>query len=343
MPFFMRFIDEAKITVKAGDGGRGCVSFRREKYVPRGGPDGGDGGKGGDVIIRATAAKSTLLDFKYRQRFIASNGGHGEGNKRTGASGKDLVIKVPIGTIVRDASTDEILADLTENGQQVIVAKGGLGGKGNARFATPVDRTPRYAQPGTLGEERVLLLELKLLADVGIVGLPNVGKSTFLSRISAAKPKIADYPFTTLAPQLGVVTFDEEDLIFADIPGILEGAHNGVGMGTRFLRHIERTSLLFHIIDVSQETEERAWQNYNILNRELFLYNEKLVKKPQVVGIGKADLQETKDKLPAVLEFFGKKGIRVFPFSAITGEGVDLVLKELHSKYKELKTERKKS
>ncbi|MCX7816883.1 MAG: GTPase ObgE [Syntrophales bacterium] len=339
----MRFIDEAKIKVKAGNGGRGCVSFRREKYIPRGGPDGGDGGKGGDVIIRATSAKHTLLDFKYRQHFTAKNGGHGEGNKRTGANGEDLVINVPLGTIVRDASTGEIIADLTEDGQTVIVAKGGLGGKGNARFATPVDKAPRYAQPGLPGEEKDLILELKLIADVGIVGLPNVGKSTFLSRISAARPKIADYPFTTLAPHLGVVSFnDEDDLVFADIPGILEGAHNGVGMGVRFLRHIERTSILFHIIDISQITKEAAWNNYKILNKELSLYDENLAKKPQVVGIGKIDIPETKDKLPAVIDFFGKEGIRVFPFSAITGEGVDLVLREILSKFKELKSQRRR-
>ena len=326
----MKFIDEAKIYVKAGDGGRGCVSFRREKFVPHGGPDGGDGGRGGDVIIRGSLSRRTLLDYKYRQHHVAKHGGHGEGSKRTGRDSEDVEIVVPVGTVVRDAETGELLADLTADGATFIVAKGGMGGRGNARFATATRQVPRFAQPGIPGEERWIILELKLLADVGIIGLPNVGKSTFISTVSAARPKIADYPFTTLVPHLGVVQYGEGDsFVIADIPGLIEGAHMGQGMGTRFLRHIERTAVLLHIIDISPEDHEGAWRDYELINRELEQFNPDLLKKPQVVAIGKIDLTITRERMKKDIDIFAKKGIKLFTFSAATGEGVQALLREL--------------
>lgn len=326
----MKFIDEAKIYVKAGNGGRGCVSFRREKFVPHGGPDGGDGGHGGDVIVRASLSRRTLLDFKFRQHHVAKNGGDGEGSKRTGKDSDDVEIIVPVGTIVRDADTGECLADLTINGDSFTVAKGGMGGRGNARFATATHQTPRFAQPGIPGEERWITLELKLLADVGIVGFPNVGKSTFISRVSAARPKIADYPFTTLVPHLGVVQYGEHDsFVIADIPGLIEGAHEGTGMGVRFLRHIERTSVLLHIIDVSPEPHQDAWHDYQLINRELELFSPDMLKKKQVVAISKLDLPVTRERWRNAVDSFAQKGIRLFAFSAATGEGVPELCREL--------------
>jgi GTP-binding protein len=326
----MKFIDEAKIYVKAGDGGRGCVSFRREKFVPRGGPDGGDGGHGGDVVIHASLSRRTLLDFKYRQHHVAKHGGHGEGSKRTGRDSADVKIVVPVGTIVRDASTGETLADLTADGTIFIVAKGGMGGRGNARFATATRQVPRFAQPGIPGEERWITLELKLLADVGIIGLPNVGKSTFISRVSAARPKIADYPFTTLVPHLGVVQYgDHESFVIADIPGLIEGAHEGLGMGMQFLRHVERTSVLLHIIDISTESYQSAWHYYELINRELELFSPDMLKKQQVVTIGKLDLPVTRERMKKDIDTFARKGIKLLTFSAATGEGVPDVLREL--------------
>jgi GTP-binding protein len=326
----MKFIDEAKIYVKAGDGGRGCVSFRREKFVPRGGPDGGDGGHGGDVVVRASASRRTLLDYKFRQHHVAKHGGHGEGAKRSGRDSEDVEIPVPVGTIVRDAQTGEILGDLTSDGESFIVAKGGMGGRGNARFATATRQAPRFAQPGIPGEERWITLELKLLADVGIIGLPNVGKSTFISRVSAARPKVADYPFTTLVPHLGVVRFTEDDtFVVADIPGLIEGAHEGLGMGTRFLRHVERTSVLLHILDISDESHRGAWRNYELINRELGLFSPDLLKKPQVVAIGKTDLPLTRERMKKEIDFFAKKGIELLAFSAATGEGIPALLREI--------------
>ncbi len=326
----MKFIDEAKIYVKAGDGGRGCVSFRREKFVPRGGPDGGDGGHGGNVVIRASLSRRTLLDFKFRQHHVAKHGGHGEGSKRTGRDSADVEIVVPVGTIVRDASTGETLADLTADGTVFIVAKGGMGGRGNARFATATRQVPRFAQPGIPGEERWITLELKLLADVGIIGLPNVGKSTFISRVSAARPKIADYPFTTLVPHLGVVQYgDHESFVIADIPGLIEGAHEGLGMGMQFLRHVERTAALLHLIDISTESYESAWHDYELINRELELFSPDMLKKKQVVAIGKLDLPVTRERMKKDIDTFARKGIKLFVFSAATGEGVPEVLREL--------------
>jgi GTP-binding protein len=326
----MKFIDEAKIYVKAGDGGRGCVSFRREKFVPRGGPDGGNGGRGGDVIIRAESSHRTLLDLKYKQHHVAKHGGHGKGSDRTGKDSPDVEIIVPVGTLVKDLDTGELLADLAVEGQSCIVAKGGAGGKGNAWFATSTNQAPRYAQGGINGEERWINLELKLLADVGIIGLPNVGKSTFISKVSAAKPKIADYPFTTLVPHLGVVKYGtQETFVIADIPGLIKGAHEGMGMGTRFLRHIERTSVLLHILDISDESCSDAWQNFETVNRELALFSPALMEKPQVVAINKIDLPATRERLKKEIDIFKKNGVEILAFSAVTGKGIDTVINEI--------------
>jgi GTP-binding protein len=317
----MKFIDEVKIYVKAGGGGKGCVSFRREKFVPRGGPDGGDGGKGGDVILRAVHSHRTLLDLKYRQHQTAKRGGHGEGGGRTGRSTDDVVVAVPVGTLVKDADTGEVLADLTADGQSFIAAKGGIGGRGNARFATAGNRAPRFAQDGIPGEERTLLLELKLLADVGIIGMPNVGKSTFISKVSAARPKIADYPFTTLTPNLGVVRLDEDTaFVVADIPGLIPGASEGLGMGIRFLRHVERTTLLLHILDITKDSDPLG--DFESINRELARFSPELARKPQVVGVNKLDLPATQAKIKKEIDNFKRKGLEIIAFSAVTGEGV---------------------
>jgi GTP-binding protein len=334
----MKFIDEVKIFVKAGDGGKGCISFRREKFVPRGGPDGGEGGKGGTVIVCASMNHRTLLDLKYRQHHVAKHGGHGQGSKKTGRNAEDVEILVPVGTIVRHADTGEILADLTADGQSYIVARGGIGGKGNAWFATATHQAPRFAQDGLKGEEGWIKLELKLLADVGIIGLPNVGKSTFISKVSAARPKIADYPFTTLVPNLGVVKYGNfESFVIADIPGLIEGAHEGVGMGTRFLRHIERTTVLLHLLDISEESFGNAWYDYETVNRELTFFSPKLTEKPQVVAINKLDLTLTRERIKKAIDIFGKNGIEVLAFSAITGEGIQSVI---HAITKELKLQK---
>jgi GTP-binding protein len=331
----MKFIDEAKIYVKAGDGGRGCVSFRREKYIPKGGPDGGDGGKGGDVIIRASQSRRTLLHLKFNQHHVAKRGSHGEGSNKTGRNGKDVEIIVPVGTIVKDTETDGIFTDLNKDGQTYIIAKGGIGGRGNARFATSTNRAPRYAQDGMEGEERWIKLELKLLADVGIIGFPNVGKSTLISRISAAKPKIADYPFTTLTPNLGVVKYgDFESFVIADIPGLIEGAHRGMGLGTKFLRHIERTSVLLHMIDISKDSYTSAWQDFETINGELIRFDPALAEKEQIVAINKLDLPLTRERIETEIDTFKKKDIKVFPISAVTGEGVDGLIWEIAKKLK---------
>jgi GTPase len=331
----MKFIDEAKIFVKAGDGGKGCISFRREKFVPRGGPDGGTGGKGGDVIIRAAVSHRTLLDLKYRQHHVAKHGGHGKGNNRTGRDSEDVEILVPVGTIIRDADTGEILADLTAHGHFFVVAKGGIGGKGNAWFTSSTHQTPRFAQDGITGEERWIRLELKLLADVGIIGLPNVGKSTFISKVSAARPKIADYPFTTLVPNLGVVKYGNfESFVVADMPGLIEGAHTGIGMGTRFLRHIERTAILLHILDISGESYD-AWGDFRTVNHELACFGPGLIEKPQVVAVNKIDLPVTRERMKKVIDIFEKNGLNLLTFSAATGEGIQTVLYEIVNKLKQ--------
>lgn len=319
----MRFIDEADIYVKAGDGGRGCVSFRREKYVPKGGPDGGNGGKGGSVIILADARLSSLLDFRYKKEFVAERGQHGMGSLCSGRDGDDLVLKVPAGTVIKNAETGEILADMVEDGQKYLACKAGRGGKGNAHFATSTHQTPRFAQPGEPGEEKRLRLELKLLADVGIIGFPNAGKSTLISHISAAKPKIADYPFTTLVPNLGVVKYgDFGGFVVADIPGLIEGAHEGKGLGIKFLKHTERTRLFIHVLDLSPDTKRDPLHDYEIVNRELQAFNPELAGRPQVVALNKIDITEAGEALSGLLKFFERLGIKVFPISAATGKGL---------------------
>ncbi|MEW6616083.1 MAG: GTPase ObgE [Thermodesulfobacteriota bacterium] len=318
----MKFIDEVKIFVKSGDGGRGCVSFRREKFVPKGGPDGGDGGKGGDIILEASTRLSTLLDLQYQQHYLAKRGVHGKGKNQHGKDAPDLIITVPVGTLVKDED-NTVIKDLISEGERVTVAKGGRGGKGNARFATSTNRTPRYAEEGERGKETWLKLELKLLADVGIIGLPNTGKSTLISKISAAKPKIADYPFTTLIPTLGVVAYgDYKSFVIADIPGLIKGANLGAGLGTRFLRHIEKTSLLLHLIDISEANHRDSIDDFNTINNELALYSPSLANKPQIIAINKMDISESKDNFPMVKERFKRLGIEIFPISAITGKGI---------------------
>ncbi|MGD9414639.1 MAG: GTPase ObgE [Desulfobacterales bacterium] len=287
----MKFIDEAMITVQSGDGGRGCVSLRREKYVPRGGPDGGDGGKGGDVILKSSLHRRTLYPFQFKRQFKAEKGAHGQGKQKTGRNGSDLIIEIPPGTLVKDTATGEVIKDFTTTGESFTVVKGGRGGLGNARFKTSTNRTPRYAQPGEAGQTRQLKLELKLLADVGIIGLPNAGKSTLISVISSASPKVANYPFTTLTPTLGVVETEWGDpFVVADIPGLIEGAHEGAGLGTQFLRHIERTRILIHLVDAGGLDPKHPRDHYETVNRELKSFNPQLTEKPQIVALNKMDL-----------------------------------------------------
>lgn len=325
-----QFIDEVIVSARAGHGGAGCVSFRREKYIPFGGPDGGDGGKGGDVVFEVSTSVSTLLDLRLHPHQRAGRGGHGMGKDRHGANGKDLSIPVPPGTVVRDADTGEILADLTEAGERVVLLRGGRGGQGNARFATSTNKAPKFAQPGEPGEERRLKLELKLLADVGLFGFPSVGKSSFIAKISAARPKIADYPFTTLTPNLGVVNYKNfRSFVVADIPGLIEGAHRGAGLGHRFLKHVERTRLLVHILDVSHIPERDPVREYHALNRELLLFDKQLSEKPQVVVVNKIDLPEVRDALLELTPVFAGLGVTLFPVSAATGEGIPDLLDEI--------------
>lgn len=312
----MTFVDRAKIRVKAGHGGSGCVSFRREKFVPKGGPDGGDGGAGGSVILIGDPNLSTLLDFKYRPSFQAQRGEHGKGSNKFGKSGADFQIKVPLGTVIKDADTGEVIADITEEETPIVVAKGGRGGRGNARFVSATNQAPRDWEPGEHGEEKTLLLELKLIADVGLVGFPNAGKSTLISKLSAAKPKIADYPFTTLQPNLGIVRYrDEGSFVIADIPGIIEGAHSGKGLGLEFLRHIERTKVLVYLIDCCGED---PISDYETLLQELREHNPNLLERPQIVVLTKIDLQPEE-----TFDTFEKKVSRtIFKISSVTGEGL---------------------
>lgn len=329
----MKFVDYVKIHIKAGDGGRGCVSFRREKYVPRGGPDGGDGGNGGNVIIKASSELHTLLDHKYQKTYKAKRGQHGKGSKMKGKDGEDLIIKVPVGTVVKDADTEEILADLDKEDKTFIAARGGKGGFGNAHFATPINQAPKFAQPGKRGEERWIILELKLLADVGLIGLPNAGKSTLLSVISSANPKIADYPFTTLTPVLGVVKYgDYKSFVVADIPGLIEGAHKGVGLGHQFLRHVERTSLLVHLVDISDHLESDPVQDFEKIQIELGLYNPQLTKKPFIVVGTKTDLAFEGKRLEKLRSYCQQKGIDFFSISAVKKERIDELIKYLADK-----------
>lgn len=320
----MRFVDEAKITVASGAGGRGCVSFRREKYVPRGGPNGGDGGKGGDVVFTALEGMTSLLDFRYKRLFKAKRGQHGMGKDCHGRNGEETILKIPVGTLIKDFETDEVLADLTKDGESFVCAKGGRGGKGNAHFKSATNRAPKFAQPGEEGIERTLKLELKLLADVGIIGFPNAGKSTFISRISAAKPRVADYPFTTTVPNLGLVSFgDYKSFVVADIPGLVKGAHKGKGLGTRFLKHIERTSLFIHMLDLSPDTGREPRDDYEVINNELSAFDPALMERPSVVVLNKIDLDKDGERARDLLNYFADKGIKVFKISAVTGEGID--------------------
>ncbi len=334
----MQFVDYVKIYVKAGDGGRGCISFRREKYVPRGGPDGGDGGRGGHVIFMATDTLNTLLDLRYQREYRARRGQHGMGKKMHGKDGEDLIISVPVGTVVKDGDTGDILIDLDSNGTGAVIAKGGKGGLGNAHFATPVRQAPRFAQPGEKGEERWLILELKLLADVGLIGLPNAGKSTLLSSVSSARPKIADYPFTTLRPVLGVVKLEDyRSFVVADIPGLIEGAHRGTGLGFQFLRHVERTAILLHLVDVSEMAHGDPVENFEKINRELKLYSEVLISKPQAVAGTKTDIAGNNERLRRMKEYCRTKDIDFFPVSAATGEGIANLLSYLSAKLESMK------
>ncbi len=322
------FYDEVKIYVKGGDGGNGIVAFRREKYVPRGGPSGGDGGRGGSVILEADASLTTLVDFRYRSHYRAERGQHGQGKNKHGRSAADLLLRVPAGVVVREAETGQVLADLVRDGQQVVVAAGGRGGRGNARFVSATDRAPTFAEKGAPGEERWLILELKLLADVGLVGLPNAGKSTLLARISAARPKIADYPFTTLTPVLGVVRADEtRSFVVADIPGLIEGAHQGAGLGLKFLRHIERTRVLVHVLDVSLPAEE-ILSNWTTVNNELEQYNPELARRSQVIAANKIDIPGGEAGVASLQERLNDS-CPIFPIAAATGAGIEPLIYHL--------------
>lgn len=315
----MQFIDQALVSVKAGNGGNGVISFRREKFVPKGGPDGGNGGNGGHVLIRADKQLNTLLDFRYKRHYQAENGEHGRGKNQTGKTGVDTILKVPCGTLVRDAQTNELLADLVGPGDEVVVARGGRGGKGNQEFATPTNQAPRIAEPGTPGTERELQFELKLLADVGLVGFPNAGKSTLISVISAAKPKIADYPFTTLAPNLGIVRYAlSKSFTVADIPGLIEGAHEGKGLGTQFLRHIERTRVLVFLIEAISKDPKK---DYIVLLNELAGHNPSLTKKPKIVALTKMDLFD-EGMIKSMKKISFGRGVPVFRISAVSRDGV---------------------
>lgn len=318
------FFDRTKIFVKAGDGGSGASSFRREKYVPLGGPNGGDGGRGGDIILEADEGLRTLVDFRYRSHYKADRGEHGKGKDQHGKGAEDLILRIPAGTVIKNA-TGEILVDLTKHGQRFTVAKGGRGGRGNARFISNLNKAPTVAEKGEPGEETWILLELKLLADVGLVGFPNVGKSTLISRVSAARPKIADYHFTTLVPNLGVVAIDEQSFVMADIPGIIEGAHTGAGLGHEFLRHIERTRLLLHILDISGSEGRDPIEDFKTINEELKLYSPILAERPMIVVPNKIDISDSQEKLSLLKEEI-QNDFEIFPISAVTGEGIEQLL-----------------
>lgn len=327
----MKFVDEAIITVRSGDGGRGCTSFRRERYIERGGPDGGDGGDGGHVILKIDESKRTLFDYRRQKLLLAKNGEGGKGKQKHGKNGSHFTILLPPGTIVSNADTNEIIIDLTDTADEYIVAHGGMGGRGNKRFASSTNRAPRYSQPGIPGVELKLKLELKLLADVGLVGLPNAGKSTLISKISAARPKIADYPFTTLTPILGMVEPNfGEPFAVADIPGLIEGAHEGTGLGISFLKHIERTGILVHLIDSFQIEPDFPLKAFNLINNELSKHSQTLAQKAQIVVLNKTDLPDTKDKIEAFKNDL--KDIQVLTISAVTGEGVKELINLLATK-----------
>ncbi|HEY1306862.1 MAG TPA: GTPase ObgE [Vicinamibacterales bacterium] len=326
------FVDEVDIHVTAGSGGNGCLSFRREKYVPRGGPDGGDGGAGGSVYITAVPTKNTLIDFRYHPEFKAGRGRHGQGSNRTGQAADDLEINVPIGTLVyaRNGHESHLLADLTHEGQRVLIARGGRGGRGNAQFVSSTNRAPRRTEPGEAGEEKALRLELKLLADVGLVGFPNAGKSTLISRISAARPKIANYPFTTLTPNLGVVSLsDDRSFVVADVPGLIKGAHEGHGLGDRFLRHVERTKVLVHLVDVSSASGRDPVEDFETIRDELHQFDPALATKPHIVAANKIDALDEPARLDALTRHVRALALPFFPISGVTGEGLDDLLEAM--------------
>ncbi len=326
----MKFIDEAEITVRSGDGGAGCVSFRRERYIPKGGPDGGDGGKGGDVLIKTTRRFHSLYDFESRRYFKAQNGGAGSGRNKSGKKGLDVLILVPLGTMIWDLETGELLADLVLDNHQIVLVEGGAGGKGNKHFATSTHRTPRFAQEGQKGVEKRLKLELKLIADIGIIGLPNAGKSTLLSRLSSAHPKIAKYPFTTTTPNLGAMMLDEDQsLILADIPGLIEGASSGRGLGHKFLQHIERTNILLHVLDIHRFRRRDILRDFSTVQKELRVYHPSLINKDQVIALNTIDIASVKGRaIEETCHVFRDRGYVCQAISALTGEGID-ELKEL--------------
>ena len=319
------FVDQAKVRVQGGGGGDGCMSFRREKFVPRGGPDGGDGGKGGNVVIRSDASLQTLLDLRYHSFTIAERGVHGKGKNMHGKRGKDAVLRVPAGAIIRDSDTQEILWDFHRDGDTFIAARGGRGGAGNARFATSTNRAPRRTTPGQPGEDRWLFVELKLIADVGLLGFQNAGKSTLISALSSAKPKIADYPFSTLTPNLGVVElFDYQTCVMADIPGLIPGAHTGKGLGLQFLKHVERTRLLVHLLDLTSQEEDRSpWDDFVAINHELACFKPELAQTPQLILATKMDVPDAAERLPETQRQFAAHGYEILPISAATRQGID--------------------
>jgi GTP-binding protein len=337
----MQFVDQALIHVKAGDGGKGVVAFRREKFVPLGGPSGGDGGNGGSVVLVVDEGLSTLLDFRYRREYKAASGENGSNKDKYGRGGDDLVLRVPPGTEVHDEATGERIADLHAHGERFVLAKGGKGGRGNIHFATSTDRAPRRAEPGLPGEERDVRLDLKLLADVGLLGFPNVGKSSLIARISAARPKIADYPFTTLVPNLGMVRLSgDRSFVVADIPGLIEGAHEGAGLGDRFLRHVERTRVLVHLLDASGGEDRSPLRDFDTINRELALFDPELAERPQIVVLNKTDLPDVEAARKRLAATFGRRKIRLHAISAATGAGVPELLEEV---WKVLAASRQKS
>jgi GTPase len=332
------FVDEATISVKAGDGGGGCTSFRRESHVPKGGPDGGDGGRGGDVVLEADGAVSSLLDYHYRRHFKATRGTHGKGSVRHGASGEDLVLKVPLGTIVRDADNGETLADLTHHGQRTVIARGGRGGRGNIHFVTPTRRAPAFSELGEPAGERRVTLEMKLMADAALVGMPNVGKSSLIARMSAARPKIGDYPFTTIVPNLGVAKAGEHSFVLADVPGLIEGAHEGTGLGHAFLRHIERTALILHVVDLSGGWEGRdPVADVGVIDRELSLHAEELAARPRIIVGNKCDTEGASEASAALAAYAEEHELPYFEVSAVTGQGVDSLLLAVGANVHELR------
>ena len=319
----MLFIDEVRISVKAGDGGNGCLAFRREKFVPRGGPSGGDGGRGGDVIMVASEHHNTLLHFRFNPEHKAERGRHGEGSNRTGRDGVSVELPVPVGTVVYDYNTGELIHDFTQPGERFLIAKGGRGGRGNQHFATSTHQAPTEHEPGKPGEEKILRLELKLLADAGLVGFPNAGKSTLISRISAARPKIADYPFTTLEPNLGVASVGDRSFVVADIPGLIEGAHEGHGLGIQFLRHVERTRVLVHLVDVSEATGRDPVEDFHVVMRELASFSEALAKKPMLLVASKIDVAQDRERVERLRRLAEERELPFHEISSVTGQGIE--------------------